>query len=536
MPGFTNLPPELLEEIVSLVLVNEQSTPSKSDNSNQAKNEDRYPDKTLAKRANHLEAYSLSKVITHSFTEGLAAIDDYKVPDMEFQYKFIADLYRHRVRKGALLSLALSCRALRDIVEPILYRMVELKSGASDRALDSNPLTSFLCSISKQRSLRAHVRELSFRSNINMVKSGYEQSKDGRLENLQNAVNLLEHFALSSPSEKELEIWHPDIQQAMLFYLLPNLHAVKITLETECPSIWDEFLALFFSNPKSITFPSALQNLRELSIIFCGTDTDSVYGIEGILPALLLPNLHTLYIGSGLVASVRGDDISYDDLATYKRKSNIKKIVFEFSGIGAEALTLMLSIPRELESFTFNFCGCDLAVGCVEPSEIAAALLPQRQSLRKLEIRGNSDHRGGHGEPFPSGFLTGFSALEELKIAVALFLHRGSDGTRWLWTNPPGWMQSMLPRGLRSLKLYLYNDWSIFEWAQELASVFEHKDILCPLLRDVYLEYWTSAEDFLEPNTETIRRNLVDFVEKGAREAGIQLIFDVDENLDTMIG
>ena len=94
----------------------------------------------------------------------------------------------------------------------------------------------------------------------------------------------------------------------------------------------------------------------------------------------------------------------------------------------------------------------------------------------------------------------------------------------------------MLPRGLRSLKLYFYNDWSIFEWAQELASVFEHKDILCPLLRDVYLEYWTSAEDFLEPNTETIRRNLVDFVEKGAREAGIQLIFDVDENSDTMIG
>ena len=536
MPGFTNLPPELLEEIIFFVLVNEQSTPLKSDNSNQAKNEDKHPDKTLANRANVLEAYSLSKVITHSFTEGLAPVDDYKMPDMDVQYEIIAGLYRHRVRKEALLSLALSCRALRDIVEPILYRMVELKSGASDGALDSNPLTSFLCSMFKQRSLSAHVRELSFRSKINVVKSGYEQSKDGRLENLQNAVNQLENFAISSPSKEELEIWHPDVQQALLFYLLPNLHAVKITLETEFPSIWDEFLAQFFSTPMSITLPSALQNLRELSIIFSGTDTDQVYGIDGILPALLLPNLHTLYIGSGLATSVSGDDISYDDLATYKRKSNVKKLVFEFSGIEAEALALMLSIPRKLESFTFNFCGCSHAVGCVEPSEIAAALLPQRQSLRKLEIRGNSDHRGGHGEPFPSGFLTRFSALEELKIAVAMFLHRGSDGTKWLWTNPPGWLRSMLPRGLRSLKLYFYNDWSVFVWARELASVFELKDILCPLLRDVYLEYWTSAEYFLEPNAETMRRNLVDFMEKGAREAGVQLIFDMDENSDTMIG
>jgi hypothetical protein len=348
-------------------------------------------------------------------------------------------------------------------------------------------------------------------------------------------VNQIEHFAISPPSEKELEIWHPDIQQALLFYLLPNLHAVKVTLETALPSICTKFLDLWFTTPKSITLPSALQNLSELSIIFDGTDTGNVYSIYCILPALLLPNLHTLYIGSGLATSFASYDIFDDDLATYRRKSNIKKLVFEFSGIEAEALTLLLSIPRELESFTFNFCGCSYAVNCVEPSEIAAALFPQRQSLRKLEIRGNSDHRGGHGKPFLSGILTTFSALEELKIAVAMFLHRGSDGARWLWTNTPGWMQNMFPRGLRSLKLYFYNDWSIFEWAQELASVFEHKDILCSSLRDVYLEYWTGAEDVLEPNTETMRRNLVDFWERGAREAGVHLIFDVDENSDTMI-
>jgi len=257
MPGFTDLPSEILQEIVSLVLVIEQSTPSKSDITNQAENEDRYSYEAFAERASLLEAYSLSKILTHSFTKGLAAIDDYKAPDMDFQYAFFADIYRHRVRKEAILSLALSCRALRDIVEPILYRMVELKSGASDKALDSSPVTSFLCSMFKQRSLRDQVRELSFRSSIDMVQSGYEQSIDGLLRNLQNAANQLEHFAISPPSEKELEMWHPIVQQALLLCLLPNLHAVRVTFE-RFPSIWDKFLALWFSTLEPITLPSAL--------------------------------------------------------------------------------------------------------------------------------------------------------------------------------------------------------------------------------------------------------------------------------------
>lgn len=324
MPGFTDLPSEILQEIVSLVLVIEQSTTSKSDINNQSKYEDRHCDEAIWERADFLEAYSLSKIITHSFTKGIAEINDYKASDMNLQYEFFADVYRQRVQRGDLLSLALSCQTLRAIVEPILYRTVELKS---DTKGDSSPVTIFLHSIFKQPSLGGHVRKLSFRSKIDTVELCYKQSKDGQLGNLQNAMNQLEHFAISRPSEKELETWHPDVQQALLFYFLPNLHAVRVTLERVFPSIWDEFVALWFSTLEPIPLPSALQNLHELSIIFDGTDIDGVYSIYGILPALLLPNLYTLYIGNGLgTSSTLSWDILFpDDLRPYRIKLNIKK-------------------------------------------------------------------------------------------------------------------------------------------------------------------------------------------------------------------
>lgn len=538
MPGLTDLPPEILDDIVALVLVNDQSISLHSDNSRLAKYGNQYSDEALSERKAVLEAYSLSKLITHSFTEGIAAINDYKVPDADFKDELLSEVYQHRVRKGALLSLALSCSALRDIVEPILYRMVELNSAAPDQAHGSSPVTRFLCTMLKRSSPAEHVRELSFRSTIDMNEEAYEQSKTSPLGTLQKVLNRLEYFAISPPSEEELGTWHPDVQHALLFYLLPNLHTIKVTLETALPPLWDEILALWYSSPDLITVPPALQNITELSIIFAGFDVDAVFSVDTLVPALLLPNLHTLYIGSAFASSIASDDsISYDDLAKlYQGKSNIKKLVFESSGVAAEALALMMSMPRELESFTFNFCGTSGAVNCVEPTEIAAALLLQRRSLRKLEIRGSSDHRGGHGEPFPSGVLTSFGALEELNIAVAMFLHRGSDGTRWLWTNPPGWLQDMLPRGLRSLKLYFYNDWDVREWTRELVAVFERKDVLCPLLIDVYLEYWTSAEDFPGLEGEIMRRDLIELMGKGAREAGVRLVVDVDEHLDTIIG
>jgi len=98
-------------------------------------------------------------------------------------------------------------------------------------------------------------------------------------------------------------------------------------------------------------------------------------------------------------------------------------------------------------------------------------------------------------------------------------------------------VHEMLPASLESLKLYIYDDWSINGWGPELWAIGERKALEFPGLK-IWIKYWLAGDEINEASppfeAENISKRIEGFKER-AREVGIDLQVRVDKKNKTRL-
>jgi hypothetical protein len=152
-------------------------------------------------------------------------------------------------------------------------------------------------------------------------------------------------------------------------------------------------------------------------------------------------------------------------------------------------LQTLLQLPASLESLKYNIEGASSHNINASVAEFFEYLLPQKATLRKLEIRGTRDIRAEqHPVDAPrAGLMKDFVVLEDLSCPLLLLLFQGGVIRYEL--------KDLLPRSVVKLRLYIYDDLPPAIWVKELRGVFEQKKLCCPDLQDVWVEYWKNFDN-----------------------------------------
>jgi hypothetical protein len=152
-------------------------------------------------------------------------------------------------------------------------------------------------------------------------------------------------------------------------------------------------------------------------------------------------------------------------------KSTVNDLILDFSLVQSSFLHALLRLPAALESFTYNIEGTSRFSMNASAADYFEHLLPQKATLKKLEIRGARDICAAqHPVNVPRlGLLREFTALEELSCPLLLLLFQVGVIKYKL--------KDLLPRSVVKLKLYIYDDFPPAIWMKELRGVFEQKEL-----------------------------------------------------------
>ena len=223
-----------------------------------------------------------------------------------------------------------------------------------------------------------------------------------------------------------------------------------------------------------------LQALTELSFYWQERDGEP-FSAPVLLPFLLLPSIRTLYLGRIRARTKQWPP--YLPPTQHFGKSAVKHLILDFSMVQSSLLQTLLRLPAALESLTYNIEGTSSHNINASVADFFEYLLPQKVTLKKLEIRGTRDIRAEqHPVDGPrAGLIREFSVLEELSCPLLLLLFQGGVIRYEL--------KDLLPHSVVKLRLYIYNDLPPAIWVKELRGVFEQKELCCPDLQDVWVEY-----------------------------------------------
>jgi hypothetical protein len=190
-------------------------------------------------------------------------------------------------------------------------------------------------------------------------------------------------------------------------------------------------------------------------------------------------------------------------------------LTIDFALIDESVCAAFLQFPRILDSFTYTYSGQTNRVNRIENDELVAALVAQRQSLRKLSIRGCADGRAVEVEPEETiGSLYDFPVLEELAIPILLIIFDENGNLR----------HDPLPPSLARLQLYVYDDLPIGHVAEFLEELLSNMEIRAPMLSYVWIEYWLKASED-DSNAQLLE---IRALEDRFKRAGVQLEVYVD--------
>lgn len=497
MATWSDLPPELIREIILHVLLNQEAVAYTGSSS-----------ESMFERAKRLEDYSYCKIVSRSFITGLDAVHEIRGEDFanKYHYKLYQTYNACRIQLRDLLTLSLTCRYLHQMIKSILYKTVEFNSHTAPTKHSLVRTRNFLCSILFQPSLATHVRNLALASSLG--DDSYEEMHDNnsQLEWIVRAANKIAKFALDGQPEADIRPYLEDgwVQWASLFLLLPNLQTLKINLKS-IPSFWEDYVR---SYPGDFTVPIApgLRNVREFSLIHnsVGDDLDPI----ALLPIFQLPNLRRLYFGGLLSSELEWGN---HDPSNYIGKSNVTDLCFDFALVEPSACAAFLQFPRILQNFTYTYGGGLTSVFGPDGEELHEALQAQRSSLSKINIRHSRDIRDEADDVIPLGSFRDFPMLNELEIPVTLL---PSDGNGVY----------ALPPTLVRLQLYVWDDMSVGLLAEMLVEVLDNKEEYTPKLNYIGLEYWISASDEDQETQEIGIKELVDMCD----DAGVQLEVSID--------
>lgn len=503
MTQFTDLPPEVLREIVFQVLLSDQTLPSFQKGDSIVHDGSPTPEHN----PEAVSASSMQKIFTGSFIKGREVVHAVDTDHMYSDSEWYFDCVNSRIKRKSILALSLTCWELNRIVEPILWEIVELYG---EMYVEDNPVQELLYSIFK-RPVRAKYtkaislrRVLDFWDIVDLPAGGppwkllVNQPK--RFKNATESATAL--IALEDRTDTDirefLDSCPASIQWALVWFLMPNIRTANFP---QClPSFWERFIDT--RNITSLKVPPGLQQLEEFSLSCILEDGRCTPNF--LLPIFMLPSLRTLYFDHFMTYDYAENwNLIPHHQSSYIGKSAILHLDFEMCVLLQDTLRILLRIPRALESFTWTWGRAfNLLTG--EGAEgIMIALESQAESLKKIHFRGPPDGRAEDFTAIGDLFAVGFPLLEELGIPISLLLFQRGKGYPMPRIDAPlRTLVSSLPPTLVKLRLYVYDEWLYCNWEKELRELLEKKEQYTPKLAYIWIEYWISAEEGKRPETE----------------------------------
>lgn len=363
-----------------------------------------------------------------------------------------------------VIALAATCRYLRAIAEPILYRVGHSKAD------QEYGLPKYVDLLRRRPELASHVRSLCLAT-----------SRDCKVPSI---VNLTADITVQSSQT------HPWASRLALLCMLPQLRFLQL----EYPNDDDYRKQYRTCIPWEFPRIAALQNLQEVSLI-SHTHWSNVQATD-LVAVFMLPRIRTLYISGMSLTTVadhhdlRGPDFDRNLKSALEKSaatSNLKELWFDFSFVSSNALRFLLHLPRALEKFHISDGDAlwwaestgssseesdsdeapdpDLLANTLKARDVGLAILPQRHSLKELTIRGSER------DDFDLSIegLQTFTGLEEITIQVTSLLGRGP--ARKL-------VADSLPRSIRRLQILAHGSRSRedLSWIQQLRDLISRNE------------------------------------------------------------
>ena len=410
-------------------------------------------------RVDLVREYCNSRILTNTFVCNSDALYSCQGTLMIQVYEGITLV---RCPHKNILPLSLTCKRLHEIVEALLWCFVETDQESKGAIGD---LVRILSTILKRPELGRHTKVLAFR-----------------------------HFYLDDDSSpfsadetKEMKTileWDTSHQVAALLDHLPNLRAMKLAIETQP----DYFSVFRPSTLYTSGFPLGLQNLTEFSFHWEDPDGES-FSAEMLLPLFLLPNLKTLYLGH---IAAEGNREDLHDFTRYYGTSTITTLIIDFAIVEEAAITAYLKLPKRLERFEYTYDSGSNRVSNAEPEEYLRALLPQKDSLTTLKIRGCREIQTFDSEEAPDPhIIRSFTLLTEYAFPLSLMLFLDPDAPNTHYR-----LEEILPPNVQYVAVHAYDDWSFDGVNDLLKSFFSFGKVKFPSLRKMKLEIWLQEDDY----------------------------------------
>jgi hypothetical protein len=534
MTSFTDLPPEVLREIVFQALLADQAVPS----SQKAGNKVHDGSPTTEHNPQAVSANSLQKIFTGSFIQGREVMHAIDTDHMYSDSEWYLDCVNSRIKRKSLLALSQTCWELNRIVEPVLWEIVEMYG---EMYVNDNPIQELLYSIFKRPQRAKYTRAISLRRDRDFWDIVDKEAGGppwkllvNQPERFKNATERAAALiALENRTETDIQQFldscPASIQWALIWFLMPNIRTANFP---QClPSFWERFIDT--QNITSLKFPPGLQYLEEFSLSCILEDGRCTPNF--LLPIFLLPNLRTLYFDHFMTYDYAENwNLIRHPQSSYMGKSAILSLDFEMCVLLQDTLRILLKIPRALQSFTWTWGRSFNRLPGEGAEGLLTALEAQAESLKKIHFRGPPDGRAEDFTIVGNAFALGFPMLEELGMPISLLLFdRGKGYPMPRVDTPQRTLASTLPPSLIKLRLYVYDEWLYSNWEKELRELIEKKSKFTPKLAYVWIEYWISAEEDKRPSSEVdgeerarkveeITSSFQDLIEE-ADEAGIKL-------------
>jgi hypothetical protein len=239
MPLLSDLPLEVIQEIMLHVFVSEQTVNHNTNNDNGVL----WVDESAHALA--LTEYSRSKITTGSFIDKIEGIHECRCYTANV-YPILFDRFcDHRCRRTALLALPFSCRMIYNTFQPLLWGMVELDQRAM---IGKENAKKLLVTLVANPELGTLVKHLAFRHTRKWKNAGIFS---GGVTSPEVANGMI----------REDSIVFTGVDLCNLLSHLPRLTSLKIVLE-----VIPEFMDVFNQLSSTLIEAPCLQTLTEVSI------------------------------------------------------------------------------------------------------------------------------------------------------------------------------------------------------------------------------------------------------------------------------
>lgn len=485
MALITDLPPEILTEIIALVHL---KTQEEVGDATQHTGE-------FTRINQDIAIYRRALVSTGSYTAGLHSRNfwDRETALMNSSAQVIL---------GSLPALNLTCRYLHGLVSQIMYKHVELHTTPF---LTGNILIDFFKhqSRSMQRLISGFLRDpllatyvrtlaLKFGAHISHI---CEQGQTSSVldQQLFDAAEI-EYLAQAHDFEglQTLLSTRPVHRNAStLFTLLPNLRSLMLDFtHTSSPT------GIHHDNTQNILSwlvrSPGLQDITEFSLLL---DDEYEMEFDDILCIFGLPAIHTIYL-----RNVTCVDPLPNQTEQLSGTSTLKELFMDGCLFSEGAWELLAAIPAALERFTFGYGGnSEVAEEACSTKALISHLSHQSESLRAVIIRGCIFDREDQymTNTIISNALVGFDNLEELSLPFTVLFRTWDSSDRWK-------LHEVVPKHLKKLELYVYDEAHAESWAQVVKDFLQAKDTVCPRLEEVWIEYWAHSIEGMQDNDDDL--------------------------------